>query len=127
MTYEEIGALLEARNIRPETCEETPLNPEISGAARYYGVTGGVAQAVEQALNGKRAIKKLTLNGLDKKAMLLLNAYAKGTGDFQLLEVMSCKGGCIGGPCTLKKQADVIKPIQEIVAQSPHVKDALEK
>ena len=124
MTYEEIGALLEARNIRPQDCEETPLDPEISGEARYYGVTGGVAQAVEQALNGKRAIKKLTLNGLDKKAMLLLNAYAKGTGDFQLLEVMSCKGGCIGGPCTLKRQADVIKPIQEIVAQSPRVKDA---
>lgn len=125
MTYEEIGALLEARQISPAQCEETPLDPEISAEARYYGVTGGVAQAVENAINGKRPFKKMALNGLDKKTMLLLNAYARGTGDFQLLEVMSCKGGCIGGPCTLKKQAAVIKPIKELVAKSPRVKDAL--
>ena len=126
LTYEEISALFEARNIHPERCEETPLDPEISGEARYYGVTGGVAQAVENAINGKLAFKKMAINGIDKKAMLLLNAYAKGTGDFQLLEVMSCKGGCIGGPCTLKRQAETIKPIKELVEKSPRVKDALE-
>lgn len=125
MTYEELGAMLEAKGINPAECEETPLDPNISGEARYYGVTGGVAQAVENALNGKRPFKKLAINGLDKKAMLMLNAYAKGAGDFQLLEVMSCKGGCIGGPCTLKKQAQVIKPIKDLVAESPKVKPAL--
>jgi len=57
--------------------------------------------------------------------MLMLQAYARGVGDFQLLEVMSCKGGCIGGPCTLKKQAQVIKPIKDLVAQSPKVKPAV--
>lgn len=57
--------------------------------------------------------------------MLMLQAYAKGIGDFQLLEVMSCKGGCIGGPCTLKKQAQVIKPIKDLVAQSPKIKPAV--
>lgn len=127
MTYEELGAMLEAKGINPAECEETPLDPNISGEARYYGVTGGVAQAVENALNGKRPFKKLAINGLDKKAMLMLNAYAKGAGDFQLLEVMSCKGGCIGGPCTLKKQAQVIKPIKDLVANSPKVKPAFDE
>ena len=65
-------------------------------------------------------IKKMTLNGLDKKAMLMLNAYAQGkAGDFQLLEVMSCQGGCIGGPCTVKKQAQVIGEIKKFVETSP--------
>jgi iron only hydrogenase large subunit-like protein len=62
---------------------------------------------------------------LDKKAMLILNAFAKGAGDFQLLEVMSCKGGCVGGPCTLKPQGSVISPIKDLVAKSPHVPCAL--
>ncbi len=124
MTYEELGALLDAKNINPAECEETPLDPSISAEGRYYGVTGGVAQAVENALPG-HPIKKMAINGLDKKAMLMLQAYARGVGDFQLLEVMSCKGGCIGGPCTLKKQAQVIKPIKDLVAQSPKVKPAV--
>ena len=127
MTYEELGALFDAKGINPAECEETPLDPSISGEARYYGVTGGVAQAVENAIAGKKAFKKMAINGLDKKIIPLLNAYAKGAGDFQLLEVMNCKGGCIGGPCTLKQQAQVIQPIKDLVAKSPKVPCALDE
>lgn len=127
MTYEELAAMFDAKGINPAECEEMPLAPSISGEARYYGVTGGVAQAVENAIAGKKTFKKMAINGLDKKAMLLLNAFAKGAGDFQLLEVMNCKGGCIGGPCTMKKQAMVIKPIKDLVASSPKVPCALDE
>lgn len=127
MTYEELGALLDARGINPAECEEMPLDPKISGEGRYYGVTGGVAKAVESAINGHRPIKMQTISGLDKKAMLMLNAYARGVGDFQLLEVMSCKGGCIGGPCTLCSQAKVIKPIKDLADASPKVQPVFEK
>lgn len=122
LTYEEVDALLQARHIDPKTCEEAPLRTDVSAEGRYYGVTGGVAQAVENALAGKHPFKKMAINGLDKKSMLLLNAYAKGAGDFQLLEVMSCKGGCIGGPCTVKKQAQVIGEIKKFVENSPKIK-----
>ena len=128
MTYEELGALFDARNINPCACEPTPLAENISGEGRYYGVTGGVAKAVETAVNGKRDFQMRTVSGLDKKTMLLLQAYAKGIGvDFQLLEVMSCKGGCIGGPCTLRAQAQVIKPIKQLVEESPHIPPVFEK
>lgn len=127
MTYEELGAIFDAKGIDPAQCEETALDPSISGEARYYGVTGGVAQAVENAIGGKKTFKKAAINGLDKKTMALLAAYAKGAGDFQLLEVMNCKGGCIGGPCTLKPQAQVIKPIKDLVSTSPKVPCALKK
>ena len=128
MTYEELGALFDARNINPCACEPTPLAENISGEGRYYGVTGGVAKAVETAVNGKRGFQMRTVSGLDKKTMLLLQAYAKGIGvDFQLLEVMSCKGGCIGGPCTLCAQAQVIKPIKQLVEESPHISPVFEK
>ena len=126
LTYEELGAIFDARRIDPVQCEETPLNPAVSAEARYYGVTGGVAQAVENAVAGKYPFKKMTISGLDKKAMLLLQAYAKGSGDFELLEVMSCKGGCIGGPCTLKPQAAAVAQIKKLVSESPQVPCALD-
>jgi len=70
----------------------------------------------------------MTINGLDKKAMLMLNAYAQGKAiDFQLLEVMSCKGGCIGGPCTVKTQAQVIGEIKKFAQTSPKYKPLFEK
>ena len=121
MTYEELGVLLAAREIDPSACKETPLEKNISGEARYYGVTGGVAQAVENAITGKKSFSKKAINGIDKKTMFLLNSLVKTAGDFQLLEVMNCKGGCIGGPCTLKPQAKVIEPIKKLVEESPHV------
>ena len=128
LTYEEMDAILQARQIDPTQCEPAELANNISAQGRYYGVTGGVAQAVEDALEGKISFKKQTVNGLDKKTMLLLNAYAQGkAGDFQLLEVMSCKGGCIGGPCTVKKQAQVINAIKEFVANSPKGHKAFEE
>lgn len=123
MTYEELGAILAAKGINPAECEEAELDPTISGEARYYGVTGGVAQAVETAIGTKRPFKKMAINGLDKKTMMMINAYAKGIGDFQLLEVMNCKGGCVGGPCTMCKPAQVLKPIKELVEKSPKVKN----
>lgn len=127
MTYEELGSLLEARGINPSECPAAPLKDTISKEARYYGVTGGVAQAVENALSDKQPIKKMTLSGLDKKALLLLKAYATQANDFQLLEVMSCKGGCIGGPCTIATQAKVIEPIKRLAEASPKVKPAFEE
>ncbi len=128
LTYEELQALLDARDIHPAQCPAAALDENVSGEGRYYGVTGGVAQAVESAINGKRPVKLQTISGLDKKAMLILQAHAKGIGnDFQLLEVMSCKGGCIGGPCTLCSQAKAIKPIKELAANSPHIAPVFEK
>jgi len=122
LTFEELEALFDARAIHPAQCEPAPLNPAISGEGRYYGVTGGVATAVQAAIHTKRSIKLQTISGLDKKAMLILKAHAKGIGNnFQLLEVMSCKGGCIGGPCTVCSQAKAIKPIKELAENSPHI------
>ena len=127
LTYEELQALLDARQIKPSQCTAAPLDPHISGEGRYYGVTGGVAKAVETAIGGKLPVKLHSISGLDKKAMLILQAYAKGIGNnFQLLEVMSCKGGCIGGPCTLKPQSSVIHPIKSLVSKSPKVPCALD-
>ena len=120
MTFEELGILFEARGIKPATCKETPLDAHISGEGRYYGVMGSVAKAVQTAAGQAQPIKTQTISGLDKKTMLQLQVYANTTPDFQLLEVMSCKGGCIGGPCTRNTAAQAIKPIQELVEKSPH-------
>ena len=43
------------------------------------------------------------INGIDKKTAKLLKLYAMGKMPGNFLEVMSCGGGCVGGPCSLIK------------------------
>jgi iron only hydrogenase large subunit-like protein len=43
------------------------------------------------------------INGIDRKTPMLLKMYANGKIPANFLEVMCCPGGCINGPCSLKK------------------------
>jgi iron only hydrogenase large subunit-like protein len=58
-----------------------------------------VAAAVQSKIGS--GITAQVINGLDKKQMRLLSSYAKSKKpEGQLIEVMSCEGGCISGPCS---------------------------
>ena len=39
----------------------------------------------------------------DKKTLAMLRLYAAGKLPANFLEVMSCPGGCVNGPCSLRK------------------------
>ena len=96
-----------------------------TGAAAIFGTTGGVAEAVARhvledksknalqvlqfsGLRGNDAIREVTLpvgdlelkvavvNGLVHAKKLLADIEA-GTAYYDLIEVMTCKGGCVGG------------------------------
>ena len=43
------------------------------------------------------------INGIDKKNIAMLKMYAAGKIPANFLEVMCCPGGCVNGPCSLKK------------------------
>ena len=51
-------------------------------------------------------IKDELITDLDKKNVLKLSAYADGHCNSNLIEVMVCKGGCVGG-------CETIKPIKQ--------------
>jgi len=96
-----------------------------SGSALLYGVTGGVAESVVRycypdksknalrdiktsGLRGEAAIREVTFNidGEDiniaicnglVNAKNLLAEIKEGKKNYHLIEVMTCRGGCVGG------------------------------
>lgn len=111
ITAEELSAFFEAKGIdvsKMEPVEKTDL-PSASG--RNFARTGGVAEAVRCRLENPEILKLDVINGLDKAGMKKLKFYGElnagraepneSTGN--LVEVMSCEGGCVAGPCVVQK------------------------
>ena len=72
-------------------------------------MTGGVAEAVKVRLKDASILRPTVINGLNKAGMKMLAQYGKiqaGTAPYtpttpNLVEVMSCEGGCIAGPSVI--------------------------
>lgn len=110
LTFEELSAMFEAKDIEPSNLKEVAASfGEASPHGRGFPVSGGVANALQEALKVQNLDVKLhpvKANGLEEcRRFLLLASAGKLPGNF--LEGMACEGGCIGGPATLvsKKQA----------------------
>ena len=117
LTFEEVLGMFAAKGVDKEIIpmeEAKPLTH--SGAdARMFAVSGGVAQAVVNAIKSidpDREVKIAKATGLDECRKMLLMAKA-GRYDGYLLEGMACPGGCIAGAGTLrpidKSQKEVAK------------------
>ena len=98
MSFEELGAFMVAYDINVESCEELPLNPEVTKFSRGYAQAGGVRDAIVNAVGN--GYTTLSIEGLDKKNQTSLKMMAKKP-EAQFVEVMACDGGCVNGPCSL--------------------------
>lgn len=101
ITFEELQALLDSRNIHAENLEPTSLD-NASYFGRIFARAGGVTEAVKHVI----ATNNLDINptclqadGLDQiKIAMLKNIKGLPKGTF--IEGMACSGGCInGGGC----------------------------
>ena len=70
---------------------------------REYAVTGGVASCVLSRLKDPSSVKIMHIDGIDKKTVRLMSTWQKKAPDVDLVEVMTCQGGCIAGPGTIVK------------------------
>lgn len=124
MNYTELSALLEGRNIKVEECEETSFDKESSKQGRNFGITGGVAGAVEKVTSENIDIKPCIINCLNKDTIKQLKKYAKDgiCPDGNLIEVMCCEGGCIGGNATIEQQRIAKKSLQTLLDNSNDIK-----
>ena len=101
LTFEELYAMLCARDIRVEETEEAA-----DDATRYgkgFALSGGVTGAVVQVLAERGQdtnVNAQKCSGADecRKALMLLKA---GKLPVDFVEGMFCAGGCMGGPATL--------------------------
>ncbi len=98
MSFEEVGAFMAAYNIDVASCEETPLDPQVTMFARGFAQAGGVRDAVVNVIGDKYTT--MNIEGLDKKNINLLKGMIRNP-QAQFVEVMACEGGCVNGPCSL--------------------------
>jgi iron only hydrogenase large subunit-like protein len=125
MNYEEIGALFVAKKIQITELDEGKYVVESSKQARNFGVTGGVAESVKASLPNADAVKPLIISGLNKESIKQLKKYAatgECDGGCNLIEVMCCEGGCIGGNATINNQKIARKQLDTLLNNSEDIK-----
>ena len=99
ITFEELQALLDSRDIDVTFLEEEKLEGA-SYFGRIFARTGGVSEAIAEGLKenwmSEWAPKICTCDGIEECRAALLKK-SKNTLDADFIEGMACVGGCIGG------------------------------
>ena len=129
LNYEEIGAWMVALGIQVAECGESKFKTEASAEGRNYCVTGGVAKAVETLLPEEIPAHVVLVDGLTKQSVKDLKKYAKnGMCELgNLIEVMACTGGCLGGNSTVNAMKPALKQVNAYVNESKSIKEQIEE
>ncbi len=123
LTFEELQALFDSRDIEITELPEEPLD-NASYFGRIFARSGGLTDAVRQAMKEQGLddfeLKPCACDGIEECRVALLKKN-KNLLDANFIEGMACVGGCIGGAGCLthgeKSKAEVDK----------YGKEALEK
>ena len=114
LTFEELQALFDSRDIELNTLEEGVLD-NASYYGRIFARSGGLSDAAAQALKEQNIdfeAKPVVCDGIEACRLALLK-LSKGVLDGNFIEGMACMGGCIGGAGCLthgeKNKAEVDK------------------
>lgn len=115
LTFEELQALFDSRDIDITTLEEGVLD-NASYFGRIFARSGGLSDAVTQALKEQGMegfpLKVSVCDGIEACRVALLKK-SKNVLDANFIEGMACTGGCIGGAGCLthgeKNKAEVDK------------------
>lgn len=124
MNFEELGAMFVARKIQITECDEAKYESESSKQGRNFGITGGVAASVKAALKDENLVKPCIINGLNKESIRKLKKFAADGScedNCNLVEVMCCEGGCIGGNATINSKQTAKKLIDKLANSSQDI------
>ena len=106
ITFEELLALLKAKDLTIKTLEETELD-DATLFGRIFARSGGVTEAIAQSIKEQNLnveFNPLVCEGIENIKLALAKAN-KGVLPNNFIEGMVCTGGCIGGPCALTHAA----------------------
>lgn len=125
LNYEEIGAWMVANDIQVSECSESQFKNEASKEGRNYCVSGGVAGAVKALIPDGVDCNPVMIDGLTKQTVKDLKKYAKnGACELgNLIEVMACTGGCLGGNSTINAYRPALKQVTSYVNESKSIKE----
>ncbi|MEG0292552.1 MAG: 4Fe-4S dicluster domain-containing protein [Anaerovoracaceae bacterium] len=113
MTYEELQALIDSKDIVIEDLPESLLD-DATGFGRGFARSGGVAAAVVQSIKEDDTIdfevNPIACEGLDKCKAALMRA-SKNVLLNNIIEGMACEGGCVGGAGNLSREEKFRKQV----------------
>ena len=128
MTFEELQALYDSRDIDITTLEEDKLE-NASCFGRVFARSGGLVEAVAEGIKEQNIdfpLKAISCDGIEECRMALLKK-SRGALDANFIEGMACIGGCIGGAGCLthgeKNKSEVDKYCKE--AMDKTIEDAI--
>lgn len=129
LTFEELQAMFDARNVELNTLDETPL-ADASPWGRIFGRSGGLTEAVKQAAKEKGVdfeVKPEICDGIEACKLALMKAKA-GKLDKNFIEGMACIGGCVGGACSLNHEPKSRVKVDQYgqKAENKEIKTAIE-
>ena len=105
LTFEEIGAMFEAKGIDFASLKPDEADPftQASSDGRGFAVSGGVAKAVVNCIKAKEPEREVLVESAEGLANCkkMLKLAKSGKYDGYLLEGMACPGGCVAGAGTL--------------------------
>lgn len=113
LTFEELGTMFAAAGIDPARCEEAAIPDCASSDGRRYAISGGVAAAVQAVVGPRIEVRPVQVNGLSLKGLRQLKEYALKECPGNLVEVMACEGGCVGGSGVLSESAKATRAVEE--------------
>ncbi|MDO4313719.1 MAG: 4Fe-4S dicluster domain-containing protein, partial [Eubacteriales bacterium] len=118
VTFEELQAMFDAKDINLEEYEAESSFHDATGAGRGYAVAGGVAEAIEKCVKEYYPDVEVNIEHAEglaecKKTLMLAKS---GRMNGCLIEGMGCPGGCVAGagtnipiPKAQKKIKDFVK------------------
>lgn len=117
--------MFEAKGIDINALEAAAFADEASLQSRRYAISGGVAAAVANLIDGRADYRPMKIDGLTKDAVKNLKRYAlKGLDDgCNMLEVMCCEGGCIAGPGCLSMPKKAAVVLEKYAAEGKNQKE----
>ena len=99
LTFEELQALFDSRNIDITSLEDSPLDGA-SYFGRIFARCGGLSDAVKEGLKEQGLedfeLKSISCDGIEECKLAILKK-SKNLLDVNFIEGMACVGGCIGG------------------------------
>lgn len=121
ITFEELQALIDSRDICVENLEGTPIE-SASYFGRVFARAGGVTEAVMNVIKEENldiTPQVVQADGLDNiKINMLKNA--KGLPKGMFIEGMACNGGCINGAGCVNHDARNVKEINAYSSKAPN-------
>lgn len=132
LTFEELQALFDSKDIDITTLEEEPLEGA-SYFGRVFARSGGLTEAMRQGISEHGSdfeFKPISCNGIEECRTALLKR-SKNVLAANFIEGMACVGGCVGGAGCLthsdKNFADVNEYGKQAFDSTPTITDAIEK